>query len=100
MSGIERGLRNISVLHAVRIARALEVALADLLRVYPSDARLSESSPWIVADHGPHLSVRVGRVVVDPVLDNDGQMPVAAAIRPLEPEELSEWEVGRYLSLG
>ncbi len=31
MSGIERGLRNISVLHAIRIATALDVALPHLL---------------------------------------------------------------------
>jgi hypothetical protein len=30
MSGIERGVRNFSVLHLLRIARALHVGVADL----------------------------------------------------------------------
>ena len=72
MSGVERGLRNISVLHAARIANALEVSLAELLRLGPAGEQLLASGVWMVAE-------------------NDA---------PLNAAELAEWEVGRYLSLG
>jgi len=47
MSGIERGRRNISVLHAARIAAALEISLADLLRLdVPEAPPLVAASAW------------------------------------------------------
>jgi transcriptional regulator with XRE-family HTH domain len=72
MSGVERGLRNISVLHAVRIANALQVSLSELLRLGPAGEQLPAGSPWMVGEDDVALSAA----------------------------EWAEWEVGRYLSLG
>jgi transcriptional regulator with XRE-family HTH domain len=72
MSGVERGLRNISVLHAVRIANALEVSLSELLRLGTGAERLPSSMGWMVVEDNVALSAA----------------------------ESAEWEVGRYLSLG
>jgi transcriptional regulator with XRE-family HTH domain len=42
MSGVERGLRNVSVLSVARIASALEVPLSDLFRLRRSAGRLRQ----------------------------------------------------------
>ena len=45
MSSIERGLRNISVLHIARIATALEVTVCDLLQPLADPASLGPNRP-------------------------------------------------------
>lgn len=86
MSGIERGLRNISVLHAVRIARALEVSLPELLHLEAQDAELMTGSPsWLTALVENHPGLTEVPISVSGVAGR---------------EEVGEWEVGRYLSLG
>ena len=60
MSGIERGLRNISVLNMARIASALQVPLVDLLYgkktlPFPHDAEVeSVATEW---EPGGYLSI-------------------------------------------
>ena len=78
MSGIERGLRNVSVLHAMRIANALEVSLSDLLRLQPEAARLLAASHWMDR-------------LVEGAVKGDAEA---------DRTDVSDWVVGRYLSLG
>jgi transcriptional regulator with XRE-family HTH domain len=76
MSGIERGLRNISILNIARIASALDVSIRDLVgqvelaRRVPSD---------------------MDEAAFEAVLRSHRRLPTT-------PDE--EWSPGRYLSLG
>jgi len=84
MSGIERGRRNISVLHAARIAAALKVSLADLLRGDLREAPpLVAASAWRNSEDGMSMAVSA----------------VTKALALRTRKEAGEWEVGRYLSI-
>jgi transcriptional regulator with XRE-family HTH domain len=75
MSGIERGLRNISILNIARIASALDVSIRDLVGQVELVRRLDEA----------------GDVSFSETLTSRRRIPTAPA---------EEWEPGRYLSLG
>jgi transcriptional regulator with XRE-family HTH domain len=72
LAGIERGLRNISVLHAIRIATALDVALPHLL---PFGERVSKADELATV-------LEFERVVSE------------------RSDEGRDWELGQSLSLG
>ena len=98
MSGIERGLRNISVLHAVKLSNALRVPLHELLQ--PSATRLG-------LDDVGHLGVLRERHV------HVGADELAQALHLTGPQsllirrdtrgdsgKLVDWTVGQSVSLG
>ena len=76
MSGIERGLRNISILNIARIASALDVSIRDLV----GEAELARRLPQGLDEATLAAALRAHRRIATP------------------PEE--EWSPGRYLSLG
>jgi transcriptional regulator with XRE-family HTH domain len=73
MSGIERGLRNLSILNIARIASALDVSIRDLVGQVEVVRRLGDTDE------------------VGEALRSRRRVPTAPA---------EEWEPGRYLSLG
>lgn len=75
MSGIERGLRNISVLNMARIASALDVSVRDLIGQHDVGAQIVADKMLTILEHGPE--------------------PVSVANAPS-----AEWSPGCYLSLG
>jgi transcriptional regulator with XRE-family HTH domain len=91
MSGIERGLRNISVLHAARIASALDISLPDLLRLHGADGRL-----------GSRLAADDVQAAVEELTESLRRHRAEAAVPPIVDvdDTTREWELGRYLSLG
>ena len=75
MSGIERGLRNISILNIARIAAALDVSIRDLVGQVEVVRRLGDADDVTLGEElSSHRRI------------------------PTPPSE--EWEPGRYLSLG
>jgi transcriptional regulator with XRE-family HTH domain len=91
MSGIERGLRNISVLHAARIASALDISLPDLLRLHGADGRL-----------GSRVAADDVQAAVEELTESLRRHRAEAAVLPVVDvdDTTREWELGRYLSLG
>lgn len=80
MSGIERGLRNISVLHVARIAGALRVSVAELLQPRGYTGVMDADAMARFAAAESELS--------------------ASVTRPGVADSTPEWEPGRYLSIG
>ena len=104
MSGIERGLRNISVLHIARIAMALQVPLCDLLH------RQDEAIQYQLTPAGSHYgAVNAGgklRDVSSAVEEVSRLLRGRSSIHSDIPEALpghdprGEWELPWYLCLG
>lgn len=97
MSGIERGLRNLSVLHAIKLSRALQVPVYDLLQPSSSSYQAMEQR-----DAASACEERGGHVAVDELTE---AMRHPSAILIGEEERLqarrpADWKVGQYLSLG
>jgi transcriptional regulator with XRE-family HTH domain len=75
MSGIERGLRNLSILNIARIASALDVSIRDLVGQVEVVRRLGDTD----------------EVALGEALGSRRRIPTPPA---------EEWAPGRYLSLG
>jgi transcriptional regulator with XRE-family HTH domain len=97
MSGIERGLRNLSVLHAIRLSRALKIPLHELLRQSAAPFGLENS----------HFRARDGHDVQETAYAFRHQLHLApppsreiAEEGPASAGRLADWKVGQSLSLG
>jgi transcriptional regulator with XRE-family HTH domain len=95
MSGIERGLRNLSILQAMKLSTALHVAVHDLLQPSAS-AEFEDALP--VTARPRHVPVPA-----EPVSDTLRLRRAAVIAREEDrapSDRLVDWKVGQYLSLG
>jgi transcriptional regulator with XRE-family HTH domain len=98
MSGIERGLRNLSILQAMKLSNALHVAVHELLQPATTAATFDEQRPVPVLHH-PHVDLpsesladRLRRRHPPALLDHETARAAS--------DRLADWKVGQYLSLG
>lgn len=100
MSGIERGLRNLSVLHAIKLSKALQVAVHELFD--PSST--SYRSPLEPSDSMRARHERGGHVTVAELseamrLEQSPSMLIGDE-NHVQTRRPADWRVGQYLSLG
>ena len=106
MSGIERGLRNISVLHIARIAMALQVPLCDLLH-RPDEG--TAANYQLTQAGSPFETLNAG-AEIDDVSSAVEEVTRLLRVRSTIPRDLpealpgrdprGEWELPWYLCLG
>jgi transcriptional regulator with XRE-family HTH domain len=100
MSGIERGLRNLSILQAMKLSTALHVAVHELLQPATAAAAAApfdeQRTMPVLHDHvdlaSDAFAERLRRRHTPALIArNDERAPS---------DRLSDWTVGQYLSLG
>jgi transcriptional regulator with XRE-family HTH domain len=101
MSGIERGLRNLSILQAMKISTALHVAVHELLQPATTAAAAApleehRAIPMLPDRHvdlgSESFAERLRRRHTPALLSRDGEHTPS--------DRLTDWTVGQYLSLG
>ena len=97
MSGIERGLRNLSILHAVKLADALQIAVHDLLRLSTEPLTLEDAPAMPAAAEAPARGS--GLDFPGLLRFRNTRTPVLDEARAASSDE-TDWRVGQYLSLG
>jgi transcriptional regulator with XRE-family HTH domain len=96
MSGIERGLRNLSILHAVKLASALEIAPHELLKLSVGPITLENTAAMPVPVE-PAAQLDADRF--SPIMRLRRARPVLIADE-VRTDPTTNWRVGQYLSLG
>jgi transcriptional regulator with XRE-family HTH domain len=97
MSGIERGLRNLSILQAMKLSTALHVAVHELLQ--PSAGADLDEHASVAAPQSRHLRLPTKSV---PDTLRLRRAPIAARDEEerTPSDRMTDWKVGQYLSLG